>query len=264
MSQLFRIAGFASSKSLQENVQLQEQEVSSSGRRPSEDRDRGVQMELGEEGGNIEGEETPSQSSAPHYQYEDDEVEVVEVLNNNNTREREVKDEKKEDFKKPLQGRSLGNFSRNLEMIAGAGPRIKGVKKFYRCELCHVTLSSQETMVSHVSGTPHRKKLNLEEEAHGAKIRRGLLSPEEPMPEFVKQIPVPASAKPKIPRRLHERIKHSEEPIIGLQFITEILPESDPEMEPHYECDGKIYFNPLSQLKLHELSSHSLKPYKNI
>ena len=68
MSQPFRIAGFASFKSLQENVQLQEQEVSSSGRRPSEDRDRdrGVQMELGEEGGNIEDVETPSQTSALH------------------------------------------------------------------------------------------------------------------------------------------------------------------------------------------------------
>ena len=26
------------------------------------------------------------------------------------------------------------------------------------------------------------------------------------------------------------------DPVVGLKFITELLPENDPEMEPHYEC----------------------------
>merc|ERR1711867_364191 len=29
------------------------------------------------------------------------------------------------------------------------------------------------------------------------------------------------------------------DPVVGLKFITELLPENDPEMEPHYECQGQ-------------------------
>jgi hypothetical protein len=40
----------------------------------------------------------------------------------------------------------------------------------------------------------------------------------------------------KIPIRLHDKIRESSEPVVGLRFITEFSPVSDPEMEPHYEC----------------------------
>lgn len=247
----FRVAGFACSKSPQKNVQ--EQEVSSSDQRQSQDWE-GRQ-------GKIEEEETPGQSSAQYIpcivldddeEMEEDKAASVnnDQLNNN---PRGVKDEKKEDLKKFFPYTLPGSLPRNLEMPdVRPRVRIKGKKQFYYCNLCHVQLSSEETMISHVSGTPHCKKLMVKEEAHREKIRAGL-SPDEQLPEFVQQIPVPISAKTKIPKRLHERIRDSEEPIIGLQFITEILPESDPEMEPHYECQG-IYL-PTNRYHLSNLAT---------
>ena len=34
----------------------------------------------------------------------------------------------------------------------------------------------------------------------------------------------------KVPVRLHEKILDCEEPVVGLDFIVELLPESDPEV----------------------------------
>ena len=34
----------------------------------------------------------------------------------------------------------------------------------------------------------------------------------------------------KVPVRLHEKILECEEPVVGLDYITELLPESDPEV----------------------------------
>ena len=33
-----------------------------------------------------------------------------------------------------------------------------------------------------------------------------------------------------VPVRLHEKILECEEPVVGLDYITELLPESDPEV----------------------------------
>ena len=52
----------------------------------------------------------------------------------------------------------------------------------------------------------------------------------------VRVIPNPESVKKKIPNRLHEKVREANDPVVGLKFITELLPENDPEMEPHYEC----------------------------
>jgi hypothetical protein len=50
-------------------------------------------------------------------------------------------------------------------------------------------------------------------------------------------IPNPESTKKKVPVRLHEKIKETRDPVVGLDFIREYIAVSDPEMEPHYECD---------------------------
>ena len=39
-----------------------------------------------------------------------------------------------------------------------------------------------------------------------------------------------------MPIRLHEKIKETREPVVGLDFVKEWIAVSDPEMEPHYEC----------------------------
>ena len=37
--------------------------------------------------------------------------------------------------------------------------------------------------------------------------------------------------------RLHEKIKETKEPVVGLDYVQEYIAVSDPEMEPHYECE---------------------------
>ena len=50
-------------------------------------------------------------------------------------------------------------------------------------------------------------------------------------------IPNPESTKKKIPIRLHEKIRETRDPVVGLEFIKEWIVVSDAEMEPHYECE---------------------------
>ena len=90
-------------------------------------------------------------------------------------------------------------------------------------------------MKSHTNGAKHQKKILAIETEHKDKVRKGLIDPHEKMPG-VKPIPNPPSAKVKVPIRLQERIRKSDDPVVGLRHIKEFLAESDPEMEPHYEC----------------------------
>ena len=39
-----------------------------------------------------------------------------------------------------------------------------------------------------------------------------------------------------MPVRLHEKILECEEPVVGLDFVTELLPESDPEVYFLHVC----------------------------
>merc|ERR1719341_275610 len=71
------------------------------------------------------------------------------------------------------------------------------------------------------------------------KVRRGLMTEEEAIRSEprVKPIPNPESTKKKIPIRLHEKIRETLDPVVGLRFVKEFIAVSDPEMEPHYECE---------------------------
>jgi len=112
----------------------------------------------------------------------------------------------------------------------------KGVKATYFCDVCYVELSSHETMKSHSYGAPHQKKMLALQKEWDDKVRRGEKNPDDPVPG-IRPIPNPKPLKVKIPMRLAERVKGATEPVVGLAFITELLTESDPEMEPHYECE---------------------------
>ena len=107
-------------------------------------------------------------------------------------------------------------------------------KKTFRCEICHVTLNSVETMRSHELGVKHLKKEMALKEEREVRIRMG---------ENVKQIPTiipipnPEKTKVKVPIRLHQKIEETREPVVGLNYVKEVIAVSDPEMEPHYECD---------------------------
>jgi len=82
-----------------------------------------------------------------------------------------------------------------------------------------------------------KKQMALENE-RDEKVRRGMMTEEEASMSTptVRPIPNPESTKKKIPIRLHEKIRETRDPVVGLRFITEFIPASDAEMEPHYEC----------------------------
>jgi len=120
----------------------------------------------------------------------------------------------------------------------GTEKQKKGEKKTFYCQICLIELNSLDTMRSHVKGVKHMKKelqLNAQKEE---KIRKGEISRREAErgPKVI-PIPNPASTKMKVPVRLHEKIKETRDPVVGLDFIREYIAVSDPEMEPHYECD---------------------------
>ena len=82
------------------------------------------------------------------------------------------------------------------------------------------------------------KKQMAVKEQLDTEVQMGMLIEDEArrlMPT-VRVIPNPVSVKKKIPIRLHEKVREAKDPVVGLKFITELLPENDPEMEPHYEC----------------------------
>ena len=56
-------------------------------------------------------------------------------------------------------------------------------------------------------------------------------------PPTIIPIPNPEKTKKKVPVRLHERIKETRDPVVGLDFVQEYIAVSDPEMEPYYECE---------------------------
>jgi len=115
----------------------------------------------------------------------------------------------------------------------------KGDKKTFYCDMCLVELSSLDTMKSHVSGVKHMRKQMAMDQEREEKIRRGLLSPEEALnaPNMVRAIANPESVKKKVPIRLHEKVRETKDPVVGLKFVKEFIPVSDPEMDPHYRCE---------------------------
>eukprot|EP00092_Neocalanus_flemingeri_P015622 GFUD01016910.1.p1 GENE.GFUD01016910.1~~GFUD01016910.1.p1 ORF type:complete len:552 (+),score=129.19 GFUD01016910.1:89-1744(+) len=120
----------------------------------------------------------------------------------------------------------------------GTEKQKKGEKKTFYCQICLIELNSLDTMKSHVKGVKHMKKelaLNAQKEE---KIRSGEMSRHEAdrRPRVI-PIPNPESTKKKVPVRLHEKIKETRDPVVGLDFIREYIAVSDPEMEPHYECE---------------------------
>jgi len=141
------------------------------------------------------------------------------------------------------QGDSKMDFWGGEDPTANSGQyqlQRKGEKKTFQCLLCLIPLSSLETMMSHKQGAKHTRKVIAKQEEVREMFYRQEISKETELEELNKEwiLPVsnPQSLKMKVPVRLHEKILECEEPVVGLDFITELLPESDPEMEPQYSC----------------------------
>jgi len=50
-------------------------------------------------------------------------------------------------------------------------------------------------------------------------------------------VPPSTQTRVKVPVTLKEKIKECNEPLVGLAHVREVLPMSNPEMEPHYYCN---------------------------
>jgi len=109
----------------------------------------------------------------------------------------------------------------------------KGEKMTYYCEICMIELNSEDTMFSHMKGVKHmKKKIALEQQRNAAQSRGERVT----IPKTIIQIDNPEPTKKKVPIRLHEKIKETMDPVIGLRHVKEYIAVSDAEMEPHYEC----------------------------
>jgi len=99
-------------------------------------------------------------------------------------------------------------------------------KKKYFCELCECELTSDVAKDAHIIGVKHKKLMSIHkqkasDQGQGYKGRGA----EGGM-----------ASKKKIPVRLFQKIEESQEPVMGLDFITEFIAVSNQEMEPQYEC----------------------------
>ena len=107
----------------------------------------------------------------------------------------------------------------------------KGEKQSYYCDICLVELNSDETMLAHKRGQKHLKKkssFQLKE------LEQGMLrNPDEC---YIRPIAPQKLAPKKLPIPLKEKLRETLDPIVGLEFISEVISYSNIEMEPHYEC----------------------------
>ena len=122
---------------------------------------------------------------------------------------------------KTEEGKEAIGMSPPKGLSHSVAPRQRRKKTFY-CNLCMITLSSEETMISHRTGVKHTKRAT---EITGGGDDNWIIP-----------VPNPPSSRVKVPVRLHEKILECHDPVVGLKYVTEVLPVSDPEMEPHYEC----------------------------
>ena len=165
--------------------------------------------------------------------------------NNGNFPQVTAKDEEKPELDPPVES-PPGVFDIKNSMFGfpsgfSVGPvekRKKGVNTTFFCEICHVELNSRDTMNSHVLGAKHRKKEVVVSKEIEDKVNIGSMTREEAESKRPTVMLIP-NLEPikKIPIRLHEKVREAIDPVVGLKYITEYLPSSDQEMEPHYQCD---------------------------
>ena len=106
----------------------------------------------------------------------------------------------------------------------------KGEKASFWCDLCLVELNSEETMLAHKNGQKHLKKLNAfeQQQLDAGKV----VDPNT----YIRPTAPQKLAPKKIPIRLKAKLSETQKPVVGLDYITEVISYSNIEMEPHYEC----------------------------
>ena len=122
------------------------------------------------------------------------------------------------------------NFD-NYPAAFPSGLAKKGEKHSYYCKLCLVELNSDETMMNHKQGQKHVKKQNTYENQC---IKEGKITASDT--SYIYPISAAKSARKEIPIRLKEKMSETLKPVVGLEFIYEVISYSNIEMEPHYEC----------------------------
>lgn len=88
-------------------------------------------------------------------------------------------------------------------------PKGEDGKRIFYCDLCLVVLSSVDTMESHKNGAKHRKKKITYEQ-------KNYIPPGNDM-SYIREVKAEKTAPKKIPIRLNEKLKESQQPIVGLR-----------------------------------------------
>ena len=80
-------------------------------------------------------------------------------------------------------------------VFGGKRGAVWGRKPFYECKLCQAELSSEQTVVDHLNGRRHNKRLGKRERD----IKYGVISPSDPLPQLIVRVPVFQFGGVKIP-----------------------------------------------------------------
>lgn len=120
------------------------------------------------------------------------------------------------------------------------------------CDVCDLGLNSRDTYASHVRGQKHMKKLQM------FSVQRGLAV----------ELPQ-AKTRVKVPVRLQEKVVESNEPVVGLAYVREVIAMADQEMEPHYQCSlcrqqGQANCMLLHLRGRHHRQNYVLRKYNNL
>ena len=115
-----------------------------------------------------------------------------------------------------------------------SGPSKKKAKRIdYYCEICNVELNSEETKNTHLQGAKHIKKTM----AFGKRAAEGNRdgAPEVKLESGIRTMKTNNSKKT-FHIRLKDKLIETQQAVIGMKYITEIIACSSAEVDPKYLC----------------------------
>lgn len=96
----------------------------------------------------------------------------------------------------------------------------KKTSSSFVCDICQVTVTSEDTMMSHLKGAKHLKNASRSNQVEAT----------------VREIPTIKSSRKVASVRLAEKLRETTQALVGLHHVTETVACSNAEMEPYYHC----------------------------
>ena len=127
---------------------------------------------------------------------------------------------------------------------------VKDYNQPFYCKICHVDCNSDVMLENHVNGTKHKKKLK----------QLGNEDPDQVLPansKDIKNVPKHVSLEHKL-----MTVRDSNEPVIGLQMIEEVVRASSMEnFEPRYRCTLCLVTSEVDPMYQHIIGQKHQKKY---